>query len=93
MCFRLRRLCQLFHRKFEPDNHQRCTGEYLRFVAISAKNNSADDEELREARKAMIATGQFEKCRQYITVVRKCVSLVNSCLHALLFLVSCGQGP
>ena len=31
------------------------------------KNNSADDEELREARKAIV-TGQFEKSRQYMTV-------------------------
>ena len=55
---------------------------------------SADDEELREVRKA-IATGRFEKCRQYMTVAGVCVSLVSSCLevHALLFLVSCSLGP
>ena len=34
------------------------------------KNNSADDEELREARKAIV-TGQFEKCRLYITVAEE----------------------
>ena len=33
----------------------------------NCKNNSADDEELRKARK-VIATGQFEKYRQYVTV-------------------------
>ena len=52
--------------------------EYVRFVAVSAtptalttreiEEASADDEELREVRKA-IATGRFEKCRQYTTVV------------------------
>ena len=44
------------HRKFEPDNHQRSTEEYVRFVAVSATptalttgdiETSAGDEELR----------------------------------------------
>ena len=70
-------LSRLLHRKVEPDNHQRCTEEYVRFVAVSAtptalttreiEEASADDEELKEVRKA-IATGRFEKCRQYMTV-------------------------
>ena len=70
-------LSRLLHTRVEPDNHQRCTEEYVRFVAASAtptalttreiEEASADDEELREVRKA-IATGQFEKCRQYMTV-------------------------
>ena len=100
-------LSRLLHRKVEPDNHQRCTEEYVRFVAVSAtptalttreiEEASADDEELKEVRKA-IATGRFETCRQYMTVGRgggSCVSLVSSCLevHAFLFLVSCSQGP
>ena len=69
-------LSRLLHRKVEPDNHQRCTEEYVRFVAVSAtptalttheiEEASADDEELKEVRKA-IATGWFEKCRQYMT--------------------------
>ena len=68
---------RLLHRKVEPDNHQRCTEEYIRFVAVSAtptalttreiEKVSAEDEELKEVRKA-IATGRFEKCRQYMTV-------------------------
>ena len=67
-------LSRLLHRKVEPDNHQRCTEEYVRFVAVSAtptalttheiEEASADDEELKEVSKA-IATGQFEK---YMTV-------------------------
>ena len=67
-------LSRLLHRRVEPDNHQRCTEEYVRFVALSAtpttlttheiEEASADDEELKEVRKA-IATGRFEKCRQY----------------------------
>ena len=70
-------LSRLLHRRVEPDNHQRCTEEYVRFVAVSAtptalttreiEEASADDEELKEVRKA-IATGRFEKCRQYMTV-------------------------
>ena len=70
-------LSRLLHRKVEPDNHQRCTEEYVRFVAVSAtptalttheiEEASADDEELKEVRKAIV-TGRFEKCRQYMTV-------------------------
>ena len=96
-------LSWLLHRRVEPDNHQRCTEEYVRFVAVSAtptalttheiEEASADDEELKEVRKA-IATGRFEKCRQYMIVAGE-LSLVSSCLevHALLFLVSCSLGP
>ena len=29
-------LSRLLHRKVEPDDHQRCTEEYVRFVAVSA---------------------------------------------------------
>ena len=71
-------LSRLLHRRVEPDNQQRCTEEYVRFVAVSAtltaltareiEEASADDEELKEVRKA-IATGWFEKCRQYMTEV------------------------
>ena len=70
-------LSRLLHRKVEPDNHQRCTEEYVRFVAVSAtptalttrgiEEASADDQELREVRKAT-ATGRLEKCRQYMIV-------------------------
>ena len=70
-------LSRLLHRRVEPDNQQRCTEEYVRFVAVSAtltaltareiEEASADDEELKEVRKA-IAMGRFEKCRQYMTV-------------------------
>ena len=70
-------LSRLLHREVEPNNHHRCTKEYVRFVAVRAtptalttreiEEVSADDEELRETRKA-IATGRFEKCRQYMTV-------------------------
>ena len=70
-------LSPLLHRKVKPDNHQRCTEEYVRFAAVSAtptalttreiEETSADDEELKEVRKA-IATGRFEKCRQCMTV-------------------------
>ena len=70
-------LSRLLHRKVEPDNHQRCTEEYVRFVVVSAtptalttreiEEASADDEELKEVRKAIV-TGRFEKCRQYTTV-------------------------
>ena len=70
-------LSRLLHRRVEPDNQQWCTEEYVRFVAVSAtptalttreiEEASADDEELKEVRKA-IATGRFEKCRQYMTV-------------------------
>ena len=70
-------LSRLLHRRVEPDNHRRCTEEYVRFVAVSAtptafttreiEEASADDEELKEVRKA-IATGRFEKCRQYMTM-------------------------
>ena len=69
-------LSRLLHRRVEPDNQQRCTEEYVRFVAVSAtltaltareiEEASADDEELKEVRKA-IATDWFEKCRQYMT--------------------------
>ena len=65
-------LSRLLHRRVEPDNHRRCTEEYVRFVAVSAtptafttreiEEASADDEELKEVRKA-IATGWFKKCR------------------------------
>ena len=71
-------LSRLLHRKVAPDKHQRCTEEYVRFVAVGAtptalttretEEASADDEELKEVRKA-ISTGRFEKCRQYMTVV------------------------
>ena len=67
-------LSRLLHRRVEPDNHQQCTEEYVRFVAVSAtptalttreiEEASADDEEVKEVRKA-IATGRFEKCRQH----------------------------
>ena len=70
-------LSRLLHGRVEPHNHQQCTEEYVRFVAVSAtptaltireiEEASADDEELKEVRKA-IATGRFEKCRQYMTV-------------------------
>ena len=64
-------LWRLLHRKVEPDNYQRCTEEYVGFIAVSATPTalttseiedeaSADDEELKEVRKA-IATGRFEK--------------------------------
>ena len=56
-------LSRLLHRKVEPDNHQRCTEEYVRLVAVSAtptalttreiEEASADDEELKEVRKAI----------------------------------------
>ena len=70
-------LSRLLHGRVEPHNHQRCTEEYVRFVAVSAtltaltareiEEASADDEELKKVRKA-IATGRFERCRQYMTV-------------------------
>ena len=70
-------LSRLRHRRVEPDNHRRCTEEYVRFVAVSAtptafttreiEEASADDEELKEVRKA-IATGRSKNCRQYMTV-------------------------
>ena len=70
-------LSRLLHERVEPHNHQRCTEEYVRFVAVSARPTalttreieeaSADDEELKEVRKAIV-TGRFEKCRQYMTV-------------------------
>ena len=70
-------LSRLLHRGVEPDNHQWCTEEYVRFVAVSAtpmalttreiEETSANDEELKEVRKT-IATGRFEKWRQYMTV-------------------------
>ena len=51
--------------------------KYVRFVAVSVtptalttreiEEASADDEELKEVRKAIV-TGRFEKCRQYTTV-------------------------
>ena len=57
-------LSRLLHRKVEPDNHQRCTEEYVGFVAVSATPTalttleievaSADDEELKEVRKAIV---------------------------------------
>ena len=57
-------LSRLLHRKVEPDNHQRCTEEYVRFVAVSATPTalttleievaSPDDEELKEVRKAIV---------------------------------------
>ena len=53
-------LSRLLHKKVETDNHQRCTEEHVRFVAISAtptaltsrdiQEASADDGELREER-------------------------------------------
>ena len=56
-------LSRLLHRRVEPDNHRRCTEEYVRFVAVSAtptafttreiEEASADDEELKEVRKAI----------------------------------------
>ena len=57
-------LSRLLHRKVEPDNHQRCTEEYVGFVVVSATPTalttleievaSADDEELKEVRKAIV---------------------------------------
>ena len=70
-------LSRLLNRKVEPDNQQWFPEEYVRFVALGAtptalttreiEEASADEEELREVRKP-IATGRFEKCRQYMTV-------------------------
>ena len=87
-------LSRLLHRKVEPDNHQRCTEEYVRFVAVSAtptalttrgiEEASADEEELREVRKAT-ATGRLEKCRQYMIVAGEL------CVTSQLVLSS--QGP
>ena len=64
--------------EFGPEQKKSmCTEEYVRFVAVSAtptalttreiEEASADDEELKEVSKA-IATGRFEKCREYMTV-------------------------
>ena len=89
-------LSRLLHRKVEPDNHQRCTEEYVRFVAVSAtptalttrekEEASADDEQLKEVRKA-IATGSLKSVDNIREWRGSCVSLVSSCLevHALLF--------
>ena len=73
-------LSRLLRRKVEGGNHQWCTEEYVRFVAVSTTPTAlttrkieeacADDEELREVRKA-IAMGRFEKCRQCRTVLRE----------------------
>ena len=67
-------LSRLLRRKGEPDNHQQCTEEYVRFVAVSAtltnreiEEAPADDEEPREVRKA-IAAVWFDRCRQYMMV-------------------------
>ena len=70
-------LPRLLHREVKPDNHQQCAEKYVRFVAVNAtptalttpeiEEASAVDEELIEVRRA-IATGQFEKCKQYMTV-------------------------
>ena len=56
-------LSRLLHGRVEPHNHQQCTEEYVRFVAVSAtptalttrekEEASADDEELKEVRKAI----------------------------------------
>ena len=68
--------------------------KYVRFVAVSVtptalttreiEEASADDEELRGVEKT-IATGRFEKCRQYITVRESWVSLVSSCFEVTHF--------
>ena len=70
-------LSRLLHREVKPDNHQQCAEKYVRFVAMNAtptalttreiEEASAVDEELIEVRRA-IATGQFEKSKQYMAV-------------------------
>ena len=60
-------MSRLLRRKGEPDNHQRCTEEYVRFVAVIAipttitnreiEEASADDEEPREVRKLLQRCG------------------------------------
>ena len=70
-------LSRMLHREVKPDNHQQCAEKYVRFVAVNAtptalttreiEESSAVDEELIEVRRA-IATGQFEKCKQYMAV-------------------------
>ena len=70
-------LSRLLHGEVKPNNHKQSTEEYIRFVAVNAtptalttreiEEASAVDEELVEVRKA-ITTGQFEKCKQYMTV-------------------------
>ena len=87
---------RLLHRKVEPDNHQRCTEEYVRFVAVSAtptaltareiEEASADDEELREVRKA-IATGRSEKRRQYMTVAGALCVIGQLVLRGIRFII------
>ena len=42
-------LSRLLHRKVEPDNHQRCTEEYVRFVAVSATPTALTTREIEEA--------------------------------------------
>ena len=42
-------LSRLLHRKVEPDNHQRCTEEYIRFVAVSATPTALTTREIEEA--------------------------------------------
>ena len=42
-------LSRLLHRKFEPNNHQRCTEEYATFVAVSAKPTALTTREIEEA--------------------------------------------
>lgn len=61
-------------------HHEHGAEEYVRFVAVNATPNalttreveeaSATDAELREVRKA-IATGHFEKCKQYAIVANE----------------------
>ena len=78
------------------DNQQWCTEEYVRFVAVRAtptalttreiEEASADDEELKEVSKA-IATGQFEKCRQYMTVVGEMCVIGQLVLSRILCII------
>ena len=42
-------LSRLFHTRVEPDNHQRCTEEYVRFVAASATLTALTTREIEEA--------------------------------------------
>ena len=70
-------LSRLLHREVKPVNHQQCAEKYVKFVAVNVtptalttreiEEASAVDEELIEVRRA-IATGQFEKCKQYMAV-------------------------
>ena len=67
-------LSRLLHGGGNTDNHQLCAEEDVRFVAVNATPTALTtlkieealtvDEELTEVRRA-IATGQFEKCKQY----------------------------